>query len=122
MIGPSPNPAIFSEQVTFVGNGTVGKDIGLNRTIVEYNWTSSVDDFLNANKTFTTAQLSATRQIIFLKVKDSAGRWSAAVDSLLYVQPIKCKHRFVLRSLLDSSSLSLLWLKIFRTAEREEEK
>jgi PKD repeat protein len=65
-----PNPATQGQAVAFNGSGI---DDGW---ITAYNWSSSIDGFLNGSGNFTSNLLSAGSHAISLLVKDNDNFWS----------------------------------------------
>jgi len=75
----SPDPVSEMEVITFTGNGT---DDG---TIARYSWRSSIDGGLynDSDAVFTFSDLSPGTHIIYFKVMDNHGAWSAEVNTTI---------------------------------------
>jgi len=67
----NPNLAVDGQYVSFEGTGADS-----DGTIIEYNWTSSIDGHLSTMPSFSTSDLSVGTHTIYLKVKDNEGEWS----------------------------------------------
>lgn len=78
----SPNPARQGENVTFAGHGT---DDG---SIVFYEWTSSIDDWLDSAATFSSSSLSLGEHVIAFRVLDNDNAWSDYTFLNLKVNPV----------------------------------
>ena len=79
----SPFHAVIGkDDVNFKGKGL---DDG---SISEYEWYSSIDGFLSANKDFSIPASDLTKgiHIIYLKVKDNTGLWSKQVTKALLIE------------------------------------
>ena len=74
-----PNPADEGENIWFYGNGT---DDGI---IEGYEWTSSIDGFLNDEKSFSLTNLSTGRHTIYFMVKDNFNIWSETISEMLVI-------------------------------------
>jgi len=68
-----PSISEFGMPISFAGSGNDAD----GDTIVEYNWRSSIDGFISSLPVFTKRTLSVGEHIIYFKVKDSNGSWSA---------------------------------------------
>jgi parallel beta-helix repeat protein len=79
---PTIYPSLINsgEEVTFSGGGK--DDDGY---IVAYYWRSSIDGFINDQKSFTSIELSPGTHEIYLKVRDNDGEWSNEKSSSLIV-------------------------------------
>jgi len=77
----TPNPAVETDNITFVGNGT---DDGI---ITRFSWNSSLDgEFYNGtNSNFSRSNLSVGVHTIILRVMDDQGVWSPGVTGNLTV-------------------------------------
>lgn len=90
----SPNPANEGNIVTFIGEGSD------DRSIVGYNWRSSIEGFLGISASFSTSSLLPGEHIIYFKVCDDDGVWSDEVNTTLrinqipvsYIDPISPTH------------------------------
>ena len=76
----NPNPAFVNTTVEFKGRG---EDI--DGTIVSYDWTSSIDGFLNNEREFNMSLLSLGVHYIRLKVQDDRFAWSGVVSTTLEI-------------------------------------
>lgn len=76
----TPNPAIESETVSFVGHG-----LDSDGTITSYNWRSSIDGHLSSAASFTTASLNVGIHTVYFQVKDDTGAWSEEVMAIVTV-------------------------------------
>jgi PKD repeat protein len=75
----TPSPASFGTEVTFSGYGE-----DTDGEIAAYEWSSSLDDFLSAEQTFSISTLSIGTHSIFFSVQDDDGEWSSeAIETLL---------------------------------------
>ncbi len=83
-----PSPALVDEEVQFSGHGTSSE------TIVLYRWRSNLDEVLYSGTetsfSISGTDLSSGDHLIYLKVQDSTGYWSAETSSLLIIheQPV----------------------------------
>jgi hypothetical protein len=68
----TPSPSSFGQNVTFTGSGSDG-----DGTIVAYEWRSSINGVFGNQATVETDDLSAGAHIIFFRVQDDEGTWSA---------------------------------------------
>ncbi|UCG68727.1 MAG: hypothetical protein JSV09_13125, partial [Thermoplasmata archaeon] len=75
----SPNPADEGESVTFVGHG---EDVG---QIIDYNWRSSEDGFLNDLASFSTTDLTSGEHTIYFSVQNDNETWSEEVSLYLRI-------------------------------------
>ncbi|UCF07502.1 MAG: hypothetical protein JSW28_07590, partial [Thermoplasmata archaeon] len=82
----APNPANKGDMISFSGRGT---DDGEVRG---YEWTSSIDDLLSSQASFSTSQISVGDHTIRFRVKDDNGVWSDYVESGLQVNRIPTAH------------------------------
>jgi PKD repeat protein len=82
----TPDPAEQGKDtVSFSGYGN-----GINGSIVAYSWSSNIDGKLSAASTFSkpASELSGGTHMIYFKVQDDAGTWSAEVtDDLMVIDP-----------------------------------
>ena len=69
-----PDKVSIGEAVAFDGHGT-----DPDGTIVAYRWRSSIDGQLSTKASFENSSLSKGEHIIYLKVQDNNGEWSAEV-------------------------------------------
>ena len=77
-----PDPPTEGLEVTFSGAGT---DDG---TLVDFNWTSSIDGLLGRNKTLMISNLSWGNHTIWFSVQDDHGIWSVPVFRNLSVNAV----------------------------------
>ena len=77
----TPNSAKENEEVWFYGNGT-----DVDGTILNYQWSSSIDGFLSSEKSFSYSDLSKGTHIISFKVKDDKDIWSEVVTEFLEIR------------------------------------
>ncbi|MCK5560294.1 MAG: hypothetical protein KAJ51_06855, partial [Thermoplasmata archaeon] len=66
--------AILGQELAIEGHG---EDI--DGTIIEYNWTSSIDGKISTSSSFDASNLSYGAHIISFSVKDSDNRWAESV-------------------------------------------
>lgn len=69
----TPPSVAPGEKITFVGHGT-----DVDGTVVAYRWRSSISGELSSMATFDT-KLDSGNHIIYFKVQDNNGNWSAEV-------------------------------------------
>jgi len=79
----SPSPATQGQTVTFNGHGTDS-----DGTIIEFEWTSSINGFLRNLEDFTYSGLSTGTHTISFRVKDNNGYWSTSVTRTLVVNAV----------------------------------
>jgi len=77
-----PNPATEGDEIQFAGNAS---DDG---SIVEYNWTSSLDGFLSNARSFVISNLSNGTHFIYFEVKDNESISSQEVRISLTINGI----------------------------------
>jgi hypothetical protein len=77
-----PNPATAGETVTFTGDA-----FDPDGAVVSYQWTSSLDGDLGAEKGFSRMGLSAGTHTISFRVRDDRGDWSPLVTRSLEIRP-----------------------------------
>ncbi|MCK4614958.1 MAG: hypothetical protein KAU14_09155, partial [Thermoplasmata archaeon] len=75
----TPDPALFGEEITFIGTGF---DDG---QIEDYSWSSSIDGLLSNKATFGRGGLSPGYHTILFKVQDNNGSWSEEVSSTILI-------------------------------------
>ncbi|MEW5760672.1 MAG: kelch repeat-containing protein [Candidatus Thermoplasmatota archaeon] len=83
----SPNPANFSQEVSFRGHGISREEI------ITYEWSSSIDGFLSNKSSFKLSNLSVGEHTISFKVKDKKGIWSNAVSINLKIVKIEVESK-----------------------------
>lgn len=83
-----PNPLEIGQAVTFEGHG-----VDEDGTIIEYSWNSSIDGFLNNEKSFTLSNLSNGIHIIYFKVRDDFGVWSETVSDTLTINKKQSENK-----------------------------
>ncbi|MDH7517261.1 MAG: PKD domain-containing protein [Candidatus Thermoplasmatota archaeon] len=76
----SPTPATEGQTVSFNGHGTDS-----DGTIIEFEWTSSIDGQISNLEDFTYSGLSVGTHTISFRVKDNNGEWSTPVTKTLTV-------------------------------------
>jgi parallel beta-helix repeat protein len=79
----TPNPAKQGkETVSFVGHGNDS-----DGSVVAYNWTSSIDGFLNTSSAFTkpASELLVGTHTIYFTVQDDYGAWSSPATEILTI-------------------------------------
>jgi len=84
IVSVTPNPALATDILNFIGNGT---DDG---SIITYSWRSSIDgEFYNGDqKQINVTTLSNGSHTIFFKVRDNRGYWSDEVSITLDINGI----------------------------------
>ena len=70
----------YGEEITFKGNGTDPEDGNLTNTSLV--WTSDKDGFIGIGNEFNTANLSAGRHYITLRVNDTLGQINTSTISI----------------------------------------
>ncbi len=77
-----PTCAVYGSAITFNGTGS-----DPDGEITAYNWTSSIDGFLNGSANFTIAWLSIGTHTIYFSVMDDNDTWSSVVTSTVVIIP-----------------------------------
>ncbi len=75
----TPNPALDTEIIHFIGHGT---DDGI---IMNYSWQSNMDGEINDSESFSSSNLSIGNHTIYFKGQDDHGVWSDEVSTTLQV-------------------------------------
>ena len=76
----SPNPANEGVSISFNGNGADS-----DGTIVEWEWTSSIDGIISSSGDFSSSSLNPGTHTIKFRVKDDNGRWSSYDEATLTI-------------------------------------
>mgnify|MGYP001494397528 CR=1 FL=1 len=76
----TPNPTHLGERVYFSANYS-----DYDGDVVEFEWSSDIDDFLSDTAEFSTDTLSAGTHTIELRVKDDDGGWSDSAEEILEI-------------------------------------
>jgi PKD repeat protein len=78
-----PNPAKHGKDIiSFIGHGNDS-----DGSVVAYNWTSSIDGFLNTSSAFTkpASELLVGTHTIYFTVQDDYGAWSSPATEILTI-------------------------------------
>ncbi|MBN1855683.1 MAG: hypothetical protein JW846_01865 [Dehalococcoidia bacterium] len=113
----SPLEPLTGEVVNFVGHGT-----DVDGDVVAYRWRSDKDGELSSTKSFTVNSLSVGDHIIFFKVQDNNGAWSAEVRRSVKVLPgapipAKVKSFAVSPSSIEEGDTATLSWEILNSSE-----
>ncbi len=90
----SPNPATAGQGIAFSGSG-----MDPDGTIVEYEWTSSINGKIGSTASFSSSTLSTGTHTISFRVKDDDGAWSPVVTQTLTVSPVNSPPTAVIDSI-----------------------
>jgi subtilisin family serine protease len=83
IVSISPNPANEGEEVSFSGHGTDSDGY-----IVQYEWKSNIQGYLNSSDTFSSSSLDVGIHQISFRVKDNDGVWSQKMYMNLRINQI----------------------------------
>jgi len=96
----SPSSAFVGQPVTFSGSGRIN-----NGTIAAYLWRSSINGGIGETSSFSQPGLSIGNHTIYLKVKDSRGRWSSEAQRNITIAGAPNLTAIV----VSSTQISLSW-------------